>query len=156
MTLEPWDRDRRELWRLYSSVGAQLSDRLDGQLQQYHELALIDYEILSSLVTAPERRLRMSELANHVLVSRSRLTYRIDRLVGVGFVSREECEDDRRGMWAIVTDAGHEAYADARTSHETAIDGWFFNQIPDDQLGVLTEILTNVGRKLSEGSDPAS
>lgn len=151
MTPKPWDSERHELWQLFSAVGVQLTDRLDNQLQQHHDLALIDYEILSALVRASERRLRMSELASHVLVSRSRLTYRIDRLVNVGFVEREECEDDRRGMWAIITAAGNEAYVDASSAHESAIDSWFFDQIAEDQQAVLHQILTRIGDKLSQG-----
>lgn len=149
MTHEGWDSERRRLWDEFSSTWTRLADRLDDQLQQHHDLALIDYQILSALVTAPDRRLRMSELAAHVLVSRSRLTYRIDRLVGVGFVAREECEDDRRGMWAIIDEPGEAAYRHAQLAHEAAIDSLFFDQISDDERTTLSEMLGRVAQKLA-------
>lgn len=149
MTHEGWDSERRRLWDEFSSTWTRLADRLDDQLQQHHDLALIDYQILSALVTAPDRRLRMSELAAHVLVSRSRLTYRIDRLVGVGFVAREECEDDRRGMWAIIDEPGEAAYRRAKVAHEAAIDSLFFDQISDDERTTLSAILGRVAQKLA-------
>lgn len=149
MTRKPWDRDRHRSWQLFRSVSVQLADRLDDELQQGHDLALIDYEVLSRLSGAPEHRLRMSDLATEVQVSRSRLTYRIDRLVDVGFVRREECEDDRRGMWAIVTETGQRSYEQARPAHEGSVDDWFFDQIPAADLATFEKSLHRVASKLS-------
>ena len=86
----------REAWRAFLKGNVQLIERLDQELQQRSNLSLTDFEILSMLDAAPDDRLRMSELASQVLVSRSRLTYRVDRLVEVELVVREECEDERR------------------------------------------------------------
>lgn len=144
-----WDDERTETWRQYLAASAQLVDRLDHELQHHHELTLVDYEILNELATAEDRRHRMSDLASQVFVSRSRLTYRIDRLVEVGFVTREECEDDRRGMWAIVTDSGMDAYQKARVSHEAAVDAWFFDQMSNDELQSCLAIMRRVAEKLS-------
>ncbi|MEL6981200.1 MAG: MarR family transcriptional regulator [Actinomycetota bacterium] len=127
----------------------QLSDRLDHELHQQHEMALIDYEILSRLAEAPDDRLRMSDLATKALVSRSRLTYRVDRLVDVGYIRREECEDDRRGMWAIVTESGRRAFDAARPDHEGSINAWFFDQFSPDELLSFTTILARVADKLA-------
>ena len=156
MTRKPWDSERHRAWQLFLAVSTQLNERLDDELQQDHELALIDYEILSWLSRSSDRRLRMSELANLVLVSRSRLTYRIDRLVDVGFVRREECEDDRRGMWAIVTGTGQAAYDNAKLVHEGSIDAWFFDQMsPEEQVSFI-RILGRVADKLSLRRDDVS
>lgn len=144
-----WDDDRRNTWRRYLAANAQLVDRLDHELQQQHDLALVDYEILEELSQEPGGRLRMSDLAAQVLVSRSRLTYRIDRLNEVGFVAREECEDDRRGMWAIITQPGRDAYEQARTSHESSIDGWFFDHMSEEEITMCQVMMERVTAKLS-------
>jgi DNA-binding MarR family transcriptional regulator len=124
-------------------------ERLDQELQQRTSLSLTDFDILSMLIVAPESRLRMSELADRVLVSRSRLTYRVDRLVEVDFVVREECEDDRRGMWAIITDRGRTALEEARVGHEAAIATWFFDLMTDEEMAVVHEVMSRVSGKLS-------
>ncbi len=151
MNRRNWGDDQRATWQLFLTVSVQLMDRLDDELQHHHELAMLDYQILSGLLAADTRRLRMSELADDVLVSRSRLTYRIDRLVETGFVVREECEDDRRGMWAIITEAGVAALSAARIGHEAAIDAWFFDQIPDEELDGFRRSLQRIAVKLSQG-----
>lgn len=153
MTSKPWNSDRHRAWQLFQRVSAQLGEQLDHELQQHHELALIDYQILSELSRAPGHRLRMSELADLVLVSRSRLTYRIDRLVAVDHVRREECEDDRRGMWAIATDTGRRAHAAAKPDHEGAVDAWFFDQMSVEELKTCSQIMARVADKLSDRSD---
>jgi len=150
-----WDGDRHRAWQLFLTVSMQLSDRLDHELQQQHELALIDYEILSRLAETADDRLRMSELASRALVSRSRLTYRVDRLVNVGFLRREECEDDRRGMWAIMTEDGRKAYEEARPDHQSSVDSWFLDQFAPDELSSFTTVLARVAEKLSPSSHPA-
>jgi len=145
-----WDDERADTWRHYLAASAQLVDRLDHELQQHHDIALVDYEILNELHDAPGKRLRMSDLASQVFVSRSRLTYRIDRLVEVGMVTREECEDDRRGMWAIITDPGTEAYQAARISHQAAIDAWFFDQMSEDEMRSCRAVMGRIAAKLSQ------
>lgn len=124
-------------------------ERLDHELQQRSNLNLTDFEILSVLSEAPERRLRMSDLARQVLVSRSRLTYRVDRLAEVSFVNREECEDDRRGLWAILTQTGHEALESAKAGHYMDIDTWFFDLIDLDEMPVFERVMSRIDDKLS-------
>lgn len=138
-----------EAWRKFLSANVQLMERLDQELQHRSNLNLTDFEILSVLSEAEDRRLRMSDLARQVLVSRSRLTYRVDRLAEVSFVTREECEDDRRGLWAILSDVGLEALEAARAGHERDIDNWFFDQMSEEELPVLNAIMARIDDKLS-------
>lgn len=140
----------RELgaWRTYLSANVRLIERLDQELQQRSNINITDYEILSVLSEAPDRRLRMSELAREVLVSRSRLTYRVDRLAEVDFVVREECEDDRRGLWAILTDVGHDALERARAGHHSDIRSCFFDLMSDDEVDALSGVMSRVDDKL--------
>lgn len=135
-------------WRTFLSANVQLMERLDQKLQQRSQLSLTDYEILSVLSDSPDRRLRMSDLARQVLVSRSRLTYRVDRLAGVDFVAREECEDDRRGLWAILTDVGEEALSRARPGHETDIRTWFFDLMDEEDRATIERTMARVDEKL--------
>lgn len=136
-------------WRAFLSANMQLLERLDHELQQRSHLSLTDFEILSELAGAPERRIRMSELADRVLVSRSRLTYRVDRLAEVGYVSREECEDDRRGLFAILTVEGAAALEAARAGHLTDVRTWFFDLVDLDELDVMHRIMARMDAKLS-------
>lgn len=136
-------------WRAFLSANVQLLERLDHELQQRSQLSLTDYEILSELAAAPERRLRMSELAERVLVSRSRLTYRVDRLAEVSYVTREECEDDRRGLFAILTDTGAEALAAATDGHLADVRTWFFDLLDLDELDVVNRVMARMDAKLS-------
>jgi len=124
-------------------------ERLDQELQQRSHLNLTDYEILSVLSESPDRRLRMSDLARQVLVSRSRLTYRVDRLAEVNFVTREECEDDRRGLWAILTEDGAAALAGAKAGHDRDIRNWFFDLMNEEELSTLTNVMSRIEAKLS-------
>jgi DNA-binding MarR family transcriptional regulator len=137
------------IWRLFLSANTHLFERLDHELQQRSHLSLTDYDILSMLAAAPETRLRMSELADQVLVSRSRLTYRIDRLVELEYVARQECEDDRRGLFAILTDTGSKALETASLGHVADVRTWFFAAIKDDELDVVARIMSRMDELLS-------
>ena len=136
-------------WRAYLSANMQLLERLDHELQQRSHLSLTDYEILSELAVAPDQRLRMSDLAEQVMVSRSRLTYRVDRLAGVDYVTREECQDDRRGMFAILTGTGAGALEAATAGHIGDIRTWFFDLIGLDELDVIGRVVARMDEKLS-------
>ncbi len=136
-------------WRSFLSANVQLMERLDQELQQRSNINMTDYEILSELSAAPERRLRMSDLARQVLVSRSRLTYRVDRLTEVESVVREECEDDRRGLWAILTDKGQAALDEASAGHFNDIRTWFFDLMTEEELQIMTSVMTRMDDKLS-------
>ncbi len=136
-------------WRVVLSANTQLLERLDHELQQRSQLSLTDYEILSELHAAPRTRLRMSELAERVLVSRSRLTYRVDRLVGVGYLAREECADDRRGLFAILTPAGADALESATPGHVADIRGWFIDLVDEEELDVIHRVFNRMDQKLT-------
>ena len=125
-------------------------ERLDHELQQRSQLTLTDFEILFALSESPDRRLRMSELATDVLVSRSRLTYRVDRLVDVGYVAREECEDDRRGLWAILTERGQESMTTALPGHHGDIRHWFFDHMDESELYTVERTVTRIEEKLGK------
>jgi DNA-binding MarR family transcriptional regulator len=114
-----------------------LTDRLQRELQAAHGLSLADYEILVRLAEAPERRLRMSELAEVTLSSRSRLSHQISRLEEAGVVSRVECTSDRRGFFAVLTDHGWSVLVEAAPSHVTSVREHFVDQLSAEEFAAL-------------------
>jgi DNA-binding MarR family transcriptional regulator len=104
-------------WRGLMRVHAALVKELDDELEARHGLPLTSYEVLRSLRKAPADKLRMAELAEHVLLSRSGMTRLIDRLEREGLVCRSTCDKDGRGCYAVLTDRGREAVDTARATH---------------------------------------
>ena len=104
-------------WRSFLRAHATLVRRLEGELVAEHDLPLPSYDVLVQLSEAPGRRLRMTELADRVLLSRSGLTRLVDRLVRDGLVERQACPDDARGTLAVLTDAGLDRLRTAWPTH---------------------------------------
>jgi DNA-binding MarR family transcriptional regulator len=113
--------DEQRAWRAWIEASNLLNHRLSADLQRQHDITLADYEILVQLSEHPERRMRMSELADATLSSRSRLSHQVDRLVKRGFVERQECELDKRGSFAALTDHGWTAIVTAAPDHVTSV-----------------------------------
>ncbi len=112
--------EEQQAWRGFLRGSSLLLERLDAELSEEHGLTLADYEILVWLSEAPRGGLRMAQLADRALVSRSRLTYRVDRLVAEGLVERRPCPSDRRGSLAVLTPTGRRRLERAATTH---VDG---------------------------------
>ena len=117
----PHDRRSQELtavelgaWRGLLRVHAALVRELDAELEAAHDLPLSSYDVLIYLQSAPGKRLRMAELADSVLLSRSGVTRLVDRLEREGLIVRDTCESDGRGCFAVLTDEGEELLARAR------------------------------------------
>ena len=119
MQAEPaWlDADEERLWRRFVEVSGRVIQTLDASLKAEADMSFDDYEVLVHLSEADQRRLRMAELSERLLYSRSRLTQRVDRLVRRGWVVREKCEDDGRGMYAVLTPEGLAAIEGAAPLH---------------------------------------
>ncbi|MET0693113.1 MAG: MarR family transcriptional regulator, partial [Propionibacteriaceae bacterium] len=114
------DQEQQRIWRAYLLGSARLSDKLDADLRKFG-IDLAEYEILVSLEEVADRRLRMSELADAVHQSRSRLTHTIARMEKSGLVIRTTCPSDRRGVWAQLTEAGMDLLRTAAPSHVAAV-----------------------------------
>jgi DNA-binding MarR family transcriptional regulator len=112
--------DEQVAWRAFLRGAALLLERLDAELFEGHGLTGSDYEILVALSEGPRGGLRMAEVAERALVSKSRLTYRVDRLVAEGLVERKPCPSDRRGSLAALTPAGRRKLERAAITH---VDG---------------------------------
>jgi DNA-binding MarR family transcriptional regulator len=131
--------DERELraWRGMLRAHAALTKALDADLDAAHGLPLSSYEVLLYLNDAEGRRMRMRDLAASVILSRSGLTRLADRLEREGFLRRESCSDDARGAFAVLTPAGVEMLATARTTHLAGVRSLFLQHFSDDELDVL-------------------
>lgn len=132
MAVQWLTEDQQRVWRTYLLGVARLTDELDADLRR-SGLDLPEYEILVVLEESPDRRLRMSELAEAVHQSRSRLTHTIARMEKTGLVERETCPTDRRGVWAQLTETGYEMLRQTAPSHVKAVRRFFVDAVdPDD------------------------
>ena len=116
-------------WRTFLHAHARLTRRLDDELRAAHNLSLAEYDALVQLAQAPGRRLRMSVLADRVLLSRSGITRLVDRLVADGMVERSTCATDARGAEASLTRAGLERLRAASTTHLEGVRRYFLDSI---------------------------
>jgi DNA-binding MarR family transcriptional regulator len=119
---------------------AELTRALDAQLTREHKLPLSSYEVLLFLADAPKGRMRMSELAESVLLSRSGLTRLVDRLERDGLLKRERCESDARGLFAEITPEGRELFDAARRTHLDGVRALFLDRFSRDELRALGEL----------------
>jgi DNA-binding MarR family transcriptional regulator len=108
-------------WRAWIAAAQLVLDQLDRDLQADHGLTLADYEILVRLSDTPDRRLRMSELADVTLSSRSRLSHQVDRMQRAGLIERQPCTDDRRGYFAALTEHGWSTLVSAAPDHVASV-----------------------------------
>ena len=150
MTDVEWlDEEEQAAWRAYLDGTKMLFQALDRQLGAEAELSLTDYELLVRLAEAPDGTLRMRELADATLATRSGVTRAVTRAERAGWVRRVECEDDRRGMNAELTDAGRAKLESAAPGHVNAVRENLLDLLTPEQLGQLTAIGSKLRRHLS-------
>jgi DNA-binding MarR family transcriptional regulator len=127
---------RRELaaWRGFLRVHAALERELDTELVEAHGLPLSSYEVLLTVADAPAERMRMSEIADSVLLSRSGVTRLVDRLERDGLVERIPCEADARGQYAVLTPRGRVVFDAARKTHLAGVRQRFLERLDADEL----------------------
>jgi len=121
-------------WRGLLRVHAALVRELDAELDAAHGLPLSSYDVLIYLQTAPGKRLRMAELADSVLLSRSGVTRLVDRLEREGLIVRDTCTSDGRGLYAVLTDAGEAMLARARPTHLAGVRERFLKHFSEEEL----------------------
>lgn len=144
-----WLSDHEQaVWRQLLCVESHLQERLDQELREGHELSLAEYGVLVHLSEAAPSGLRMSELADRLLISRSGLTRRIDSMVRAGLVERRSCPADGRGAMATLTAEGAARLAEAAPTHVAGVRRYLIDAL-DGQLDGLTEGLTRIQRALT-------
>ncbi|MBE7196178.1 MAG: MarR family transcriptional regulator, partial [Gordonia polyisoprenivorans] len=139
MTSTRWlTPEQQRAWRAYIESSKVLLDALDRQLQREADMPHAYFEVLVRLSEAPGRALRMSELADITLSSRSRLSHAVARLEERGWVVREDCPTDRRGQIAVLTDAGYDVLVGAAPSHVETVRDYVIDGLSAEQLEQLT------------------
>lgn len=124
-------------WRGLLEVHARVTHELDAQMHAAHGLSLSAYEVLMFLDDAPDHRLRMSDIAERVLLSRSGCTRLVDRLAREGYVTRSAASDDGRGLYAELTSDGLEKVTAARATHHAGIRSFFLAHLTaTDQIAL--------------------
>jgi DNA-binding MarR family transcriptional regulator len=131
------DEEELAAWRGMLRAHSQLVRTLDADLAREHELPLSSYEVLLYLNDSDGGRMRMSELADSVLISRSGLTRLVDRLERQGLLKRERCTSDARGLFAEITPEGRRLFAQARKTHLDGVRRLFLERFSRDELRTL-------------------
>ncbi|GAA0277466.1 MarR family transcriptional regulator [Actinomadura nitritigenes] len=134
-------------WQAYRRMFLLLNARLSRDLAK-DGLSDPDYDVLSNLGASPDRRRRVSELADRMLWSTSRLSHQITRMQRRGLVVREECATDGRGAVVALTDAGMRTLEDAAVHHVESVRAYFIDLLTPAQLDAFTEIGEAVVRNL--------
>jgi DNA-binding MarR family transcriptional regulator len=142
------DTDEMRAWRAYIVGSALLEYRLNRELQEEHDLALSDYEILARLSEQPGWRMRMTQLASDVASSKSRLSHQVGRLETAQLVRREECPSDGRGVFAVLTDQGFDLLRTAAPTHLRGVREHLIDRLTPDQQTALTTIFEAMAERL--------
>ena len=134
-------------WRRYIIASRRLLEALDDDLAA-HDISMSDYEVLAQLSEAPDRRMRMSELADVAMISRSRLSHRIKVMEKAGWVKREACPIDKRGYFAVMTSKGWKAIVAAAPDHVASVRERFLDALDKGDQKVLAEIFERVATRI--------
>lgn len=144
-TTGPWlDDAEQSTWRAYLEGSTRLAEALTRQLETDHGLTLGEYAVLVRLDESPERTLRMSELADSLAHSRSRITHTVRRLESRDLVRRVACQADGRGVNCELTDAGRAALVAAAPSHVASVRRHLVDLLEPAEAALLTEIMRRV------------
>ena len=130
-------------WRRYIIASRQLLAALDADLKE-HDLTLPDYEILALLSDAPDRQMRMSELAKIALLSRSRLSHRMKVMEKAGWLKREPCPVDKRGYFAVMTGKGWKAILAAAPDHVESVRARFLDHLSKADQEAIAQIFERI------------
>jgi DNA-binding MarR family transcriptional regulator len=139
------------VWALFLTAHAVLIEAIERRLAQAGLPPLAWYDLLWGLERSPDQRLRMSELADKVVLSRSNLTRLVDRLEGVGLVLRERSEEDRRGAYAVLTETGREMRRRMWPVYQAGIRQLFESQLSDAEAETVGAVLRRVLAAAREG-----
>ena len=135
------DASQQQAWRSFLGGTTVLMDRLDRDLRGEHGLSMSEYEILVRLSEAPDRSIRMADLAAALSHSRSRITHTISRLEREDIVVRTQCGTDGRGVTAVLTDKGFALLATAAHTHVRGVRSYLVDQCSDEDLQATKRVM---------------
>ncbi len=141
----PWLTDEQQaVWRNWVALSARLPAVLHRELQSDAGLSLPDFEVLVQLSDAPEARVRVSDLARELAWERSRVSHHVTRMESRGLVRREECPDDGRGAFVVLTPEGRAAIDRAAPAHVSTVRRLLFGRLEDADVAALGTALSKV------------
>jgi DNA-binding MarR family transcriptional regulator len=148
---EPLSTRELAAWRGFLRTHARLLRHLDRRLTDEQGLPTSSYEVLLRLAEAPTGSMRMKDIADSLLLSRSGLSRVVDELERKGYVKRQPCPTDARGTEAVITRSGRGAFRKAQSSHLSSVRAEFLDKLSQEQLRQLADVWTAVG--LAEAPD---
>ncbi|MFC9786945.1 MarR family winged helix-turn-helix transcriptional regulator [Rhodococcus sp. NPDC127528] len=140
-------------WRGFIEGSQRLMEVLNRELQSRHRISLDDYRILVMLSESKEGAVRMSDLADGVLSSRSKLTHQVRRMEADGLVVRSTCVEDGRGVLAVITDGGRRRLAEAAPTHVGGVRRYLIDLLDDDELVGVATVFDKVDAALDTRPD---
>lgn len=141
----PWlDVLEQSAWRALLRAHSRVLQRLDRELMAVQNIPVAEYAVLVVLSESPDGRMRMSELADELLLSPSGLTRRLDAMVNQGLVERVRCANDRRGSFAVITPLGRKRIEEAAPDHVRHVRKYFVDLLSRDDLAHLESSLGKV------------
>lgn len=144
------DADQLRDWRAFVEGSIRLHDLMDRELKTGHGLSESEFEILVRLSEAPDRRMRMAELAESASQSRSRLSHTCSRLETKGLLRRDMCEGDRRGVFAVLTNKGFAALERAAIDHVETVREYFVDLIDPADLEAIGRAFHAISKRLAQ------
>ncbi len=154
----PWLSDKQQyVWRRWLTASALLPAALHRELQADAGLSLPDFDVLVQLTDSPEGRVRVTDLARALSWEKSRASHHLTRMERRGLVKREECRDDGRGAFVVLTPDGRTAIEQAAPGHVRTVRSLVFDQLTEEEVDALESILDKVLARLDpQTTDPAS
>jgi DNA-binding MarR family transcriptional regulator len=156
MTGTPWlSPDEQRLWRAWLALGSGLSAALHRDLQADAGLSLPDFDVLVRLTDTEDGRVRVSELARALGWERSRLSHHVTRMERRGLVARDDCVDDGRGAFVVLTDSGRAAIEEAAPHHVRTVRRLFVDELSADEVAMLGPVLERLLARVAADGPPA-
>jgi DNA-binding MarR family transcriptional regulator len=141
---QPLTDTEQTAWRAFVESSWALHTRLEDDLRATTGLSMSDYHVMVVLSEAPERRVRMGELASRLVFSPSRVTYQINSMVKRGLVRKQSCPEDGRGQEAELTETGMAQLVAAAPLHLATVRDSFIDHLDDDELAVIARVFSKI------------
>jgi DNA-binding MarR family transcriptional regulator len=150
-----WLTDKQQhVWRGWLAANALLPAALHRELQADAGLSLPDFDVLVHLTDSPEGRVRVTDLARALSWEKSRASHHLTRMERRGLVAREECRDDGRGAFVVLTPEGRTAIEQAAPGHVQTVRSLVFDQLTEQEVDVLESALSKVLARLNPPAGP--
>ncbi len=143
------NREEDAAWRGYRRMRLLLDLQIARDLAKDSGLSEADYDVLSTLSETDGRRMRLSDLAAHMLWSKSRLSHHTGRMQQRGLVVREDCADDGRGSWVVLTDEGMDVIRAAAPAHLESVRRHMIDLLTDDERAALASLSNRIANRLN-------